>query len=194
MLEWLLVATGFSGAWTLWFLWRKLVRLFTTPAESLVHFSLRGGCTDAVIAELLAARREVLVLAYSFTSRPIAEALVATSGRGVKVTIVLDHSNEKEAHTELPFLLGHGLRVLIDPHHAIAHNKVMLIDGHVVVTGSFNFTNQAEHENAENLLILRGQRELVRRYRADFEAHEAHSRPAAAQHADASHHHHRRAA
>jgi phosphatidylserine/phosphatidylglycerophosphate/cardiolipin synthase-like enzyme len=180
MLEWLLVAAGFTGAWTLWFFWRKLRALFATPAESLVNFSPKGGCTDAVVAELGRARREVLVLAYSFTSRPIAQALAAAAGRGVRVAVVLDHSNEKEAHTELPYLLESGLSVLIDPHHAIAHNKVILIDGHTVLTGSFNFTNQAEHENAENLLVLRGQHDLARRYRADFHAHEAHSRPAAA--------------
>jgi phosphatidylserine/phosphatidylglycerophosphate/cardiolipin synthase-like enzyme len=187
MLDWLLVAVGVTGAWTLGFLWRKLVRLLTTPASTLVHFSPKGGCTDAVVAELNKARREVFVLAYSFTSRPIAQALVGAKDRGVKVEVILDHSNEKEAHTELLFLLQGGLAVVIDPHHPIAHNKIMLIDGHVVITGSFNFTNQAEHENAENLLILRGQRELARQYRADFEVHKAHSRAASPQAHPAAH-------
>src|SRR5262245_45204414 len=69
----------------------------------------------------------------------------------------------------------------------------MAIDGHTVLTGSFNFTTQAEHENAENLLILRGQRELARQYRADFDAHKAHSRAAfpQAHHTSAEHRRHR---
>ena len=42
----------------------------------------------------------------------------------------------------------------IDAEHAIAHNKVMIIDGETVITGSFNFTKAAEENNAENLLII----------------------------------------
>ena len=35
------------------------------------------------------------------------------------------------------------------------HNKIMLIDGDTIITGSFNFTKAAEESNAENLLVLR---------------------------------------
>ena len=66
--------------------------------------------------------------------------------------------------------------MLIDAAHAIAHNKVMVIDGEVVVTGSFNFTRQAENENAENLLVIRDG-DLAERYLANWHAHEAHSQP-----------------
>jgi len=77
----------------------------------------------------------------------------------------------------LPFLIEQGLAPLIDPHHAIAHSKVMVLDGHTVLTGSFNFTNQAEHENAENLVILRGYYDLAAAYRKNFAAHKEHARP-----------------
>jgi phosphatidylserine/phosphatidylglycerophosphate/cardiolipin synthase-like enzyme len=192
MLTWLLLATGFTGAFTLLFLWKWLLGLFTTPASARVHFSPKGGCTEAVVAELSKARREVLVLAYSFTSRPITEALIEASRRGVTVSIILDHSNEKEPHTDLPFLLEHGLEPLIDPHHAIAHNKVMVIDRRTVITGSFNFTHQAEHENAENLLVLRGHRDLARQFHDNFHEHKSHARAAGpAAHAAMSDHHRR---
>jgi phosphatidylserine/phosphatidylglycerophosphate/cardiolipin synthase-like enzyme len=176
LMAWLLVATGFTGALTLRFLWNMLVRWFVTPPTAGVHFSPKGGCTEAVVGELRKARREILVLAYSFTSKPITEALIDAHRRGVKVDIVLDHSNEKEPHTDLPVLLEHGPKPLIDDRHAIAHNKVMLIDGRTIVTGSFNFTHQAELENAENMLILKGHPELVNQYRANFEAHKEHAR------------------
>ncbi|HEV3145112.1 MAG TPA: phospholipase D-like domain-containing protein, partial [Gemmataceae bacterium] len=58
--------------------------------------------------------------------------------------------------------------------HAIAHNKVMIIDRRTLLTGSFNFTRQAEHENAENLLVLRGHWELIDAYRKNFLAHQEH--------------------
>src|SRR5262249_3515774 len=152
------------------FLLRQAALLFWTPPTHSVHFSPRGGCTDQVIAELTRARREILVLAYGFTSRPIAQALVAARKRGVRVEIILDHSNETEEYSDLPYLLSEGLEPLIDSHHPIAHNKVMVIDRRTVITGSFNFTHQAENENAENLLILSHYRDLVDAYRQNFAA------------------------
>src|SRR5262245_1992318 len=156
MMMWLLLATGFSGGLTLVFVLRRLHRLVAVPESVSVCFSPKGGCTDTIVRELKAARREVLVLAYSFSSKPIAEALVEAKMRGLRVEIVLDRSNENESYSDLKFFLEQGLAPLIDSHHAIAHNKVLLIDSQTIITGSFNFTHQAEHENAENLMVLKG--------------------------------------
>ena len=138
------------------------------------HFSPKGGCRDVIVGEIDKARREVLMQAYSFTCKNIAEALVRAAGRGVTVCVLLDRSNEAETHTELGDIRGHGIEVLIDGCHAIAHNKVMLIDRKTVITGSFNFTNQAEHENAENLLVLRNHPEIAEAYRTNFHVHKGH--------------------
>jgi len=175
---WIFIATGFSGALTLVFVFRLLYHKFATPLSIQSRFSPKGGVTDVVVAELARARREVLVLAYSFTSQPIAKALVDAKMRGVHVEIVLDHSNETEAYSDLHFFLEQGVTPLIDANHAIAHNKVMIIDSATLLTGSFNFTNQAEHENAENLLVIKGHRELVKIYRDNFHVHKQHSRAA----------------
>lgn len=177
LINWMLVATGFTGAWTLLFVARRLYHAFHPPLNVEAFFSPKGNCTDAVVRELKATRREILVLAYSFTSRPIAEALLDAKLRGVHVEVILDHSNETEPHTELPFLIEQGLIPAIDAHHAIAHNKVMILDSRTLITGSFNFTNQAESENAENLLILKGHAELVTLYRQNFHVHKEHARP-----------------
>lgn len=175
---WLLLATGFTGGLTLVFVVRWLVHCFATPLSVAVHHSPKGGCTDAIVRELGRARREVLVQAYSFTSKPIAEALIAAKTRGVHIEILLDRSNEEETYTELGHLLSQGLAPHIDAQHAIAHNKIMIIDRRTVITGSFNFTHQAEVENAENLLIIKGSRDLVSSYCESFEHHKSHSQPA----------------
>jgi phosphatidylserine/phosphatidylglycerophosphate/cardiolipin synthase-like enzyme len=175
-MTWLLLATGFTGALTLLYLVRLAYHHLHALPSVTAHFSPRGGCTDVIVREVQRARHEVLVLAYSFTSRPIAQALIDAKLRGVQVDIVLDPSNERDAYSDLHFFLEQGLPPLIDPHHAIAHNKVMVIDGRTVLTGSFNFTHHAETENAENLLVLRGHPDLVRAYRQDFAAHKAHAR------------------
>jgi len=144
--------------------------------EPEVYFSPKGGCTEAVVRELSAARQSVLVQAYSFTSAPIAAALVAAARRGVHVEAVLDKSNKTGKYSEADFLVNARIPTYIDDKHAIAHNKVMVIDELTLLTGSFNFTKAAEENNAENLLILRSP-VLAAKYSASFLEHRAHSVP-----------------
>ena len=113
-----------------------------------------GGCTDAIVRELDKAQSTVLVQAYSFTSYKIAKALLDAHKRGVKVEVILDKSQKSDQYSSADFLANSGMSVKIDSQHAIAHNKVMIIDGETVITGSFNFTKAAEENNAENLLVI----------------------------------------
>ena len=143
-------------------------------AHCSVYFSPNGGCTDAIVDALGDARKTVLVQAYSFTSTPVAKALLDAKKRGVDVRVVLDKSQTGERYSSADFLANSGVATKIDHAHAIAHNKVMVIDGETVITGSFNFTKAAEEHNAENLLIIRD-KELAARYTANWKAHDAHS-------------------
>ncbi len=148
------------------------------PAGWEVYFSPDGGCTRALLEALGAARSSIRVQAYSFTSAPIAKALLEAKRRGVDVQIVLDRGQGGGSrYSSADFLARAGVPVFLDGAHAIAHNKVMVIDGDTVVTGSFNFTKAAESRNAENLLIIRGAAELARRYTANWEHHLQHSEP-----------------
>nr|WP_224958347.1 phospholipase D-like domain-containing protein [Geomonas fuzhouensis] len=63
----------------------------------------------------------------------------------------------------------------MDSQHAIAHNKIMIIDRETLITGSFNFTKAAEEKNAENLLIIKGNQALVERYSKNFYLHREHA-------------------
>jgi len=177
-LMWLQIATGFFAALTLAHWKRWLARKFGRVSSLDICFSPRGGCQDALVQEIQKARREILVQAYSFTADPLTYGLVDAKKRGVDVQILLDRSNETERYSDLKIFLDQGLHPLIDAEHAIAHNKIVIIDQKVVVTGSYNFTNQAEGENAENMVIIKGQPEVVRRYRDNFMLHKAHCKAA----------------
>lgn len=144
--------------------------------EWSVFFSPNGGCTKAIIQELNQAETSVLVQAYSFTSAPIAEALLEAHKRGVKVEVILDKSQRTEKYSSADFLANSGILVRIDSAHAIAHNKVMILDEHTVITGSFNFTKAAEEKNAENLLVIKGKR-LAQEYLRNWKEHAEHSEP-----------------
>jgi phosphatidylserine/phosphatidylglycerophosphate/cardiolipin synthase-like enzyme len=141
-----------------------------------VCFSPHGGCTEAIIGELHGAKSTVLVQAYSFTSAPIAKALLDAHNRRVKVEVLLDKSQagKKGGYSPATLLFNQGIPVKIDAAHAIAHNKVMVIDGKIVITGSFNFTRAAEEKNAENLLIIHDRR-LAELYSKNWQEHERHS-------------------
>jgi len=144
--------------------------------DEQVYFSPKGGCTTAIIKNLDQAEKSVLVQAYSFTSKPIAEALVNAHRRGVKVKVLLDKSQRRAKGSQLDLLVASGIPVNIDTKHSIAHNKVMIIDGATVLTGSFNFTNAAEDKNAENLLVVRD-KAIAKKYRRNWNDHQKHSEP-----------------
>ncbi len=138
-----------------------------TISQAEVYYSPRGGATDAVVREITAATKSLSVLAYSFTSKPIAAALIAAHRRGVKIEIVLDKSQRNEKTSQSDEVRAAGIALWFDTTHAIMHDKVCIADEAVVVTGSFNYSAAAENENAENLLVLRSP-ELAARYLENF--------------------------
>ena len=146
--------------------------LNNTPTK--VYFSPKGGCTQAIIKEIDNAHMEILVQAYSFTSAPIAKAVINAKKRAVSVEVILDKSQRKEKYTSATFLANSKIPTYIDDKHAIAHNKIMIIDKETVITGSFNFTKAAEEKNAENLLIFKS-KQLAGIYIENWYKHKEHS-------------------
>jgi phosphatidylserine/phosphatidylglycerophosphate/cardiolipin synthase-like enzyme len=139
-------------------------------------FTPPRGCTQLITDTIAQAHSEILVQAYSFTSEPIAQALVAAHQRGVKVEAILDKSQKTEDDSRAKLLFDAGIPVQIDSAHAIAHNKVMVIDGAVVIAGSFNFTKSAEERNAENLLVITD-KALAEKYEENWRKHDMHAQP-----------------
>lgn len=140
-----------------------------------VYFSPDGGTTRAIVKEINNARSEILIQAYSFTSKPIAASLLNAVKRKVRIEVVLDRSQQTAKYSSADFVAHAGIPTYIDSRHAIAHNKIMIIDRETLITGSFNFTKAAEEKNAENTLIFKGNKQLVERYMQNFYEHRNHS-------------------
>jgi phosphatidylserine/phosphatidylglycerophosphate/cardiolipin synthase-like enzyme len=151
-----------------------LVFAITSPAEIKVFFSPNGGCTEAIVSALNNAKTNVQIAAYSFTSAPIAKALVDAKKRGVNVVAILDDSNQTDKYSAATFLTNARIKTLIDRNHKIAHNKYIIIDSGVVITGSFNFSKAAEESNAENLLVI-SDPQLAGKYQANWSEHLQHA-------------------
>jgi phosphatidylserine/phosphatidylglycerophosphate/cardiolipin synthase-like enzyme len=165
------------------FIWQLLLAfslcsIYTTDkaqAQNInVFFSPHGGCTEAIVNNLNKATSTILVQAYSFTSAPIAKAVVDAHRRGVKVQVILDRGQKTERYSSATFLANAQVPTFIDSSHAIAHNKVMVIDGRIILTGSFNFSKAAEESNAENLLVI-DDSQLAAKYMANWKGHLEHS-------------------
>ena len=141
-----------------------------------VYFSPNGGCTRAIVNSVEAAREQVLVQAYELTSAPIQSALLLAHRRGAQLQVIVDPEDLKEGGEVLRALVAGGAQVLVDRAHkpGIAHNKVMVIDRAIVLTGSFNFSKAAEIHNAENLLVI-SDAAVAATYAANFNVHLAHS-------------------
>lgn len=132
-----------------------------------------------IIAAIDEARLQVLVQAYSFTHRRIADALVRARRRGVEVAVVIDAEQAQGEPGVLRELARGGVPLRYDARHAAAHNKIMVIDAAddhcAVVTGSFNFTYAAQQRNAENALVLRGNPALCAAYYDNWRHHYTHA-------------------
>lgn len=137
---------------------------FSDSARWQACFTPGEDCTGVIVAAIARAQSTIRLQAYVFTSAPILGAISAAQARGVDVRAILDRSQARPGHDSAAALARAGVAVLIDARPAIAHNKVIVIDAHTVITGSFNFTRSAQRRNAENVLIVRGDAALAGAY------------------------------
>lgn len=169
-MDYLLLATGFTGALTLGFLFRSIARKMRDVPTVSLFASPKGGAADAIVHQLGKARKEVLILARSFASTALAKAVLDAKLRGAKVEIVLDRHNEKDPMSDLHLFAEQGLAPYLDTQFPCCHDNLMLIDDRVLVTGSFDFTRQAEEENSDTLLIVTGYPDAMTTARKHFDA------------------------
>jgi phosphatidylserine/phosphatidylglycerophosphate/cardiolipin synthase-like enzyme len=133
-----------------------------------VYFSPEDGVARHVLERLTSARSSIRFMAFSFTSAPIADALVAKLRAGLSVRGVFESQNASGSGATFGRLRQAGVDVLEDGNCYILHHKVIVIDERIVITGSYNFTASAERDNDENLVIV-DDPVLARDYLKEFE-------------------------
>ena len=124
------------------------------PATVSVCFVPGEACGAQIAALIGGARSEVRVQAYGFSAPDILAALADARARGVDVAVILDKSDRKRLCGQDSELLAAGVPIWIDHLPGIAHNKVIVIDRHLTIGGSYNVTRSAETRNAENVTII----------------------------------------
>lgn len=139
----------------------KTNTVFTTVTSSTlvsvgdvaVFFPSIHNCSAQIIRLVDRANSTVRVAIYSFTLKNIANSLIRAKIRGVDVSMIMEPS-QKSQYSQYDTLVKAGIPIVMDTGSGIMHDKVMIVDGKYVVTGSFNWSANAENENAENMLIL----------------------------------------
>lgn len=151
------------------------VNVAITSQTAQVFFSPNSGSTMAITNQIAMATNNIKVQAFSFTSSNIVQALIKAHSNNVNVQIILDKSQLTAKKSGIPAVLSNNIPTFIDSKHAIAHNKIIIIDSHIIITGSFNFTQSAESKNAENLIIL-NDKNLAKIYLNNWISHKIHSK------------------
>lgn len=138
-----------------------LVLMFITLGLSAqqieVGFAAKGTDPTAenlVLKVINSAKSEIRMEAYNFTDPGVISALIAAKKRGVDVKIVHDHVAASEKGDGTQAMRDAGIGVHLATRYKIMHNKIIIVDRLVVQTGSFNYSVNAQKENAENVLVL----------------------------------------
>lgn len=140
----------------------------TLGGSSVVNaFSPDEPITDEIVQRLEAAQQSIEVMAFAFTSDPVADQLIAAKDRGLAVRVVMESRNAKGTGSEMVKLRDAGVDIHSDGNCYIMHHKVIIIDDHLVITGSFNFTRAAQEQNDENVLIV-DDASLAARFKEEF--------------------------
>ena len=142
-----------------------------TPAavedEIAVFFSPDGGFEDVVVASLDAARKQIKMQAFILSNNDITNALIRAAKRGVNVEVIFDHEWTGQKISDHADAGRGGVNVYVGPKGTTMHNKVILIDGSLIITGSANFSVGAEERNFENTLVMRNKPKIYRAYEAN---------------------------
>jgi phosphatidylserine/phosphatidylglycerophosphate/cardiolipin synthase-like enzyme len=135
-----------------------------------VLFSPDDEVASKVLPVLQSARTSIDFMAYSFTRDDFAQAIRDRSAAGVKVRGVFD-ADQVSSNTggEYDLLEKDGFDVHLDGIPGLLHNKVIIVDGEIVITGSYNFSTNADRTNDENLIIIHDPR-IAQAYLVNFEA------------------------
>lgn len=128
--------------------------LGTTPTKDP-----KFDCATAIIDLFNQAKKTVHIAIYSLTEPDIVDAMIDAHRRGVEVVIVTDNTESKNSYMAAAInkLIQAGVDIRLAVRQtALMHNKITIVDGQTVATGSYNYTQNAELRNDENLIIIDG--------------------------------------
>lgn len=144
----------------------SLVLVISLPcfSEVKILFSPKGGIAEEIIRQIDNAQEYIDIAIYSFTYGPIAEAIIRARRRGVEIRILMDRRQAQGKYSVYQFLLDNDIETIQGRRSGYMHNKIAIIDGRILFTGSYNWSKSAEERNQENLLQFIDEEEIIKVY------------------------------
>jgi len=138
---------------------------FSQQSEDLVEYCFaspqppHGDCANRLVYWFSQANNSIHIMIYSFTLDTVGDALIQAKGKGVDVKIAWDKTEVNVEGSEYQRLKNAGIDIRIDrePGISLLHDKVAIIDGRVIITGSFNWSTEANQHDRENLIVVNSQ-------------------------------------
>ncbi len=133
-----------------------------------IYFSPEHNIEDVIIQHINNSKNSIKVLAFALTNSSISDSLIAASNRGVQVSVVFDkEQNNYQKYSKYDNLVSNGISAVLNNNAKKMHNKVMIFDDNIVLSGSYNFTNQANDKNDENVVLIKN-KTIVKKYKDEF--------------------------
>lgn len=186
-------------------LYAKLLLAGFLVLENDAYFSPGTDCTKIIVREIDKSVATVFVQAYSFTDPEISAALARAknSPRNLRVYVIVDWASSKQKGSQIQECLENLIIVRLDRKHKIAHNKIIILDAPIndgvnlpsvegdklarggepkwkdtrVITGSFDFSDSAQHNNAENIVVISDNEKVAKAYMKNWQEHWNHTVP-----------------
>lgn len=135
-----------------------------------IYFSPDGDTASRIMKAIDNSISTIDLAIFDLTSQDIKQAFDRAKNKGVKIRIIADSRQAKGAHSVIQSLLDEGFNIRIrhGKGRGIMHNKFAIFDGKLMVTGSYNWTDSAEHYNYENAIFI-SDPETIKKYQQEFD-------------------------
>ena len=148
---------------------QKLPALFKVDGTEVeVLFSPEDPVQERIVDLLKGAQQSIYFMAFSFTDDKMGKTIKERAKAGVEVHGVFEKLGSKSKYSEYGRLKRQKLDVKRDGNKGIMHHKLMVIDKKIVITGSYNFSKNADRSNDENVVVLHSEA-LAKQYLDEYQ-------------------------
>jgi len=119
-----------------------------------VYFSPDDNVERIILKRIKKAKKSIRFMYFSFTSKAVANELIKAHKKGIEVKGLMEKRGTGSRYSQYVKMSLEGIPVKLDRNRYIMHHKVIIIDDHRVITGSYNMSKNAAKRNDENILII----------------------------------------
>jgi phosphatidylserine/phosphatidylglycerophosphate/cardiolipin synthase-like enzyme len=131
---------------------QQSVTIQGTPIQ--VMFSPDDDVMDGLVPYIQAAEDNIRIMAFAFTHSELADAILERAQAGVDVKGIFEKRGSETEYSVMPDMYCEKIAVRQDGNPRTFHHKVIIVDGKTVITGSLNFSYNADYRNDENTMII----------------------------------------